>query len=52
MPRIAVPNEHSLRDAVSALKAGELVAFPTATVYLGRGETDAFYSYLNRAIDT
>jgi len=27
------------------------LAFPTAMVHLGRGETEAFYAYLNRAID-
>jgi L-threonylcarbamoyladenylate synthase len=33
MPRIAVPDEQTLLDAVVALQAGELVAFPTETVY-------------------
>lgn len=33
MPRIAVPDEQVLLDAVIALQQGELVAFPTETVY-------------------
>jgi len=33
MPRIAVPDEQALLDAVIALQQGELVAFPTETVY-------------------
>src|SRR5689334_23571467 len=33
MSRIAVPDEQTLLDAVIALQRGELVAFPTETVY-------------------
>jgi L-threonylcarbamoyladenylate synthase len=33
MSRIAVPDEQALLDAVIALQQGELVAFPTETVY-------------------